>query len=225
MKNPYYFSTWVDVSKNISISCDEKSIYVQPINMFVGKGDAIISLWHDDLVSCETRYEDDAISNGCIIHNKVHYTYTINGFKHEEDSLTRITSNDLRYAKRFTESTPSDLILAKSCELTGAKMYGDYIVLPSFTYENKIYHAGDLVGEGMRYDKNDFDISEEEYPFGAYKYGVKIFSFCAELSSFTNIYEGGETGAWDFKCNIFEEYSKFLRGEDNKWEKVKKLVL
>lgn len=174
MKKCYYFPTWVDISDNVCISCDEKSIYVQPKELFVTKGDAIISLSHNDLVKCDTRYEDDAISNNCLNISKVHHAYTINGLKYEEDSLTPIASNTLGHAKRFTESTPSDPILANLCELTGAKMYGDYVVFSFFKFNDIADNLNQLQENAVEY---------------------------------------------------VEEYSKFLRNEESKWEKVKEIVL
>lgn len=224
MKKCYYFPTWVDISDNVCISCNEKSIYVQPKELFVTKGDAIISLSHNDLVKCDTRYEDDAISNNCLNISKVHRTYTINGFKYEEDSLTPIASNTLGPAKRFTESTPSDPILAKLCELTGAKMYGDYVVLDKidlyslYTLWNKYDRfSGDLI----EMDSREFGCGcnqKFEHCKGCLKLCNKILE--KNWSDSDSNYYTNET-----ICNVLEEYSKFLRNEESKWEEVKKIVL
>jgi hypothetical protein len=210
MKKCYHFPAWRE-EKNACISFDEKSIYVQPTNMFVIKNaDAIISLWDNDIVSCDTRYEDNAISNDCLDISKLHHTYTINGFKYEEDSLSPITSNALGNAKRFTEPTPSDPILVKLCKLTGAKMYGDYVVFE----EKKVY----VFAEESKWGRLIF-LSKKHYHYTP----------PADLHPDNNL-EETVSRFFTFEkqyllYNIFEEYSKFLRGEESKWEEVKKLVL
>jgi hypothetical protein len=71
-----------------------------------------------------------------------------------------------KYNVKIPETTPSDPILAKLCEKSGAKMYGDYLV----------YNP----------------------------YNLTMFI------------------AIDHKIyNIFQEYSKFLRNEENNWNKCK----
>ena len=75
-------------------------------------------------------------------------------------------------SKKIEQSTPTDPVLARLCELTGAKMYDDYVVLSIF-------------------DKN--------------------------ISDDNNEYEILDTTA-------FEEYSKHLRNEENKFEEIKKLL-
>lgn len=219
MKKCYYFPTWVDISKDVAISCDEKSIYVQPANMFVGKGDAIIRLWHNDLVSCDVRYEDDAMSDHCLYMDKTHHTYTINGFKYEEDSLTPITSNTLRDAKRFTQSTPSDPILAKLCELTGAKMYGDYIVVnvsaknekvgDLFSYQEGRYITYSLIKLCDQYHDEQSLLVLKLFPCpSCWKDGLPLGNHRKDV----------------FVCNIFEQYSLFLQEKENKWEEVRKVL-
>ena len=46
--------------------------------------------------------------------------------------------------ERFFLETPSDPILQKLCELTGAKMYGDYIVLNDFIATLQAYQQKEL---------------------------------------------------------------------------------
>jgi hypothetical protein len=186
-------------------------------------------------------------------------------------------------------STPSDPILTKLCELTGAKIYGDYVVLKEkecrprnnefyiFVYDGDVFINMKNSGMGFRektntiilntnqlyniYDNNSF----QTYIFENIHNYDSFFPNCADIDlEITKIKENPEsildarqsvympkTEANKFKeiikekdrkffeiqyferiapsgynkyCNIFQEYSKFLRNEESKWEEVKKIV-
>ena len=109
------------------------------------------------------------------------------------------------------QSTPSDPILAKLCELTGAKMYGDYIV---FNVLQQRMNGDVLRGDGV-YRMIDFaDQQAIDYEDTVVSIGLQC-----EIGSYNLPYE-----IYEYCFNAFEEYSKFLRGEENKWEELKKLV-
>ena len=101
------------------------------------------------------------------------YTKIDEDFIYEsKDRLDRLGDYYHNTSKKIEQSTPTDPVLARLCELTGAKMYDDYVVLSIF-------------------DKN--------------------------ISDDNNEYEILDTTA-------FEEYSKHLRKEENKFEEIKKLL-
>lgn len=117
------------------------------------------------------------------------------------------------------QSTPTDPILAKLCELTGAKMYEDYIILEEATYMDAKVLIGDIYvyytireWEVFRYyiiliDKIIGSYNSYEIPLEKEEYFKPL------------IEKPGESNT-----NIFEEYSKFLREEENRWEEVKNIL-
>ena len=96
---------------------------------------------------------------------------------------------------KVLESTPFDPILAKLCELTGAKMYGDYIV-----YSNP---ENCIVKYYTKQDKSEYIISD--YKHNLTWSSIKFYGF-------------------ELHIDPFHEYSKFLRKEENKWEEIKKVL-
>jgi hypothetical protein len=107
-------------------------------------------------------------------------------------------------------STPTDPVLAKLCKLTGAKMYGDYIIINNRYYmthsESGDLFYGDIVSVGFG-----------GYPIPDYYYDLRVIGGEYPLQDCRHFIEK-KVG------NIFEEYSKFLRQEENKWEEVKKIL-
>ena len=131
-------------------------------------------------------------------------------------------------------SIPSDPILAKLCELTGAKMYGDYIVLEKALLQtNQYVIQGDYIDH--RNDGNYF-ICIKHPRFVAHSYGKKTNYWNTEFlfygKRYTYALEFGEepfmdavsNGKTQIIGNIFHEYSKFLRKEENKWEECKMIL-
>jgi len=112
--------------------------------------------------------------------------------------------------KYIDKSTPTDPILAKLCELTGAKMYEDYIIINNRYYmthsESGDLFYGDIVLVGFG-----------GHPIPYYSYDLRVIGGGYPLQDCRHFIEK-KAG------NIFEEYSKFLRGEENKWEQVKELL-
>ncbi len=121
-----------------------------------------------------------------------------------------IENDDACYNSVIKQSTPNDPILAKLCELTGAKMYGDYIIINNRYYmthsESGDLFYGDIVLVGFG-----------GHPIPYYSYDLRVIGGEYPLQDFRHFIEK-KVG------NIFEEYSKFLRQEENKWEEVKELI-
>ena len=145
------------------------------------------------------------------------------------------------------QSTPTDPVLAKLCELTGAKMYDDYLLLDiiEVTYredtilENIGHHliTGDIVRilytPWLSQNQNDTR-TLEEYLESISETGVAcqkdlktyfVFKGIDTYYDYTRkpIYEG-KHGKKRIIGNIFHEYSKHLRNEENKFEEIKKLL-
>jgi hypothetical protein len=75
--------------------------------------------------------------------------------------------------KYYKNIVPNDRVLYKLCELTGAKMYGDYVMFDFFLFNEIVDNLNRIQAEAINY---------------------------------------------------FQEYSKYLRNEENKWEEVKKFL-
>lgn len=128
--------------------------------------------------------------------------------------------------ERFFLETPSDPILQKLCELTGAKMYGDYIVLNDFiatlqAYQQKelkeyTLYTGAIIEIGV-YDRYvGYQTSEARYKIVNNRHNFQYVEDYCLINSSDNGYK--------YLLNIFEEYSKFLRKEENKWGEAKKIL-
>jgi hypothetical protein len=121
------------------------------------------------------------------------------------------------------QSTPSDPILAKLCELTGAKMYGDYVVLDKLD----LYSVYTLWNKYDKFTGDLIEMDSREYGCGCNQ-KFEHCKGCLQLCNKQFEKSWGETHS-DYYTNepfynIFQEYSKFLRGEENKWEEVKKVL-
>jgi hypothetical protein len=179
-------------------------------------------------------------------------------------------------------TTPSDPILAKLCEKSGAKMYGDYLVLRQKAVRNDYVMDGDvllytknsglcfcykdyefILNTDMIYCKNDqmcindkINHSNGEYDFrlncpnleeeiekikqnpnfildprqSVYmsKKGEDKLKKDIEQKSKTffemKYFERIAPSGYNKYCNIFEEYSKFLRNEESKFQELKKVL-
>ena len=136
--------------------------------------------------------------------------------EHNQDSLiiAKKIARDGLETMIIEQSTPSDPILAKLCELTGAKMYGDYMILDEELMGWIDYTVGDVLTSNLVDDNYD-KIAD-----------IKLLNQVRHESTgyYSSIFL--ETPTNDgYKLNIFQEYSKFLRNEESKWEEVKKIVL
>jgi hypothetical protein len=149
-----------------------------------------------------------------------------------------IDNYKIPYDKYIKQSTPSDPILAKLCELTGAKMYGDYVVLrekkcyaPNKELEAVFVKDGDILrlpsfnnlGQSQTIIVNTEYIIQPNKQLELYSEGTQYVRGRSYRGEKYNEYfypkqEQHRLG------NIFQEYSKFLRGEENKFEEVKKIL-
>ena len=141
---------------------------------------------------------------------------------------TSMPYGDIEIRKPILLSTPSDPILAKLCELTGAKMYGSYVVFVDkacdiFSENCKgLNHYGKLLF--LNKDIYVFTPADDLHPNNNRDDIIKqIFTFNTEEEYCPFTQDVIEPHA-RFYCNIIKEYSKFLRGEENKWEEVKKVL-
>lgn len=142
-------------------------------------------------------------------------------------------------SKKIERSTPTDPILARLCELTRGKMYGDYVVLSCFTGIGKtladqiVYTQGDVYKILMQQDKPIEQRNHVDYIDG------KITD--TPLTLMIGFYNGnhdligdgvgyyrdirsGDISILEYLNNAFEEYSKHLRNEENKFEEIKQLL-
>jgi hypothetical protein len=150
--------------------------------------------------------------------------YNIKTWEEQKDAMISLSEKYITISKIYNKgcsgeffnneyidkSTPTDTILAKLCELTGAKMYGDYIIINNRYYmthsESGDLFYGDIVSVGFG-----------GYPIPGYYYDLRVIGGGYPLQDCRHFIEK-KAG------NIFEEYSKFLRQEENKWEESKKLL-
>lgn len=128
---------------------------------------------------------------------------------------------------KYNKTTSSDPILAKLCELTGAKWYGEYVVIDCFFHKARFLQhcSGDISKCVATYsvlsNKNtkmicvaakDDNISGH---FGFYTFHngkIDYVGPCGRFEEIITLY------------NIFEQYSLFLQGKENKWEEVKDVL-
>jgi len=165
------------------------------------------------------------------------------------------------------QSTPSDTILAKLCELTGTKIYGDHLILGErrlfyknteivkkaildYYIKNKTIFYLDydfclLLGRFLeRKDVREFannpsQIDRDIRWFKEQFRGYPFFNFdldnveISEVEDLLNKQLNKENKV-SLYCqlkneqilseDLFHEYSKFLRKEENKWEKISQVL-
>lgn len=122
-----------------------------------------------------------------------------------ENIINNAVGRDLEDTK-INQRTSSDPILAKLCELTGAKMYGDCVVLDVINnvcldFTNDTVITGDLLWFDFITGKIN-----DNYVLATQEVNYEFYSHCLDI-------------------NIFEEYSKFLRKEENRWEEMFKFKI
>ena len=137
------------------------------------------------------------------------------------------------------QSTPTDPVLAKLCELTGAKMYGDYIVLSCFTGIGEtladyiVYTQGDVYKILMQQDKlieqrNHVDYIDGKITDSPLTVMIGFYNGHHDLIGDGDGYyrdiRSGDISILEYLNNAFEEYSKHLRSEENKFEEIKQLL-
>jgi hypothetical protein len=205
MKKCYYFPTWEE-KKDVMISLDNEEIFFKERTSFYSPIDGNITI-----------------------------TYEI--------------------TEQFKQSTLSDPILAKLCELTGAKMYDDYIVLKP---EKNIYYCKskkiveNLLNFKDKIIKEEYDFSNYQkeltdiflndnkenvvklawYPYSTINHNIQKLNK-EELKEYLEKEEYNIELLNKKVCGInqlkqltisifdlFQEYSRFLRGEENKFKEI-----
>ena len=163
------------------------------------------------------------------------------------DSVYFNTGNDFEqsaHGQYLSLSVPIDQTLVKLCELTGAKMYEDYIVLQENQGAITEKYSFNCVGDASfkdyyvdYYYKTYLSCFEDEINLDfkiikryeltrdknhTCKEGCKkFFNQLGEVS--IEDLEDGHRSRDAVIGNIFEEYSKFLRKEESKWEEIKEI--
>lgn len=159
-------------------------------------------------------------------------------------------SEDLIYNQ---QSAPSDLILSKLCQLTGIKMYSDYVIFKEYDYYH--FSAGNYI---KKYFKENIFILDEDGQNTLNKEAIinkveqmnnilQKYSFNNKHDFYSITYEDVNKHATypsinDFndkidrcvennwykgrisKEHLFEQYSKFLRNEESEWEEIKEVL-
>ena len=143
-------------------------------------------------------------------------------------------SSDNRLTAKIQQSTPTDPILDKLCELTGAKMYDDYVVL---SYSGLFNKNNDFLYGTLILSSNIIAIFNGSPIFSKEKY----LGFCCKDNIRLNIPQNSEymipqrifdnsileepSNKYEIlDTTVFEEYSKHLRNEENKFEEIKQLL-
>lgn len=144
-----------------------------------------------------------------------------------------------RKLEKMQQSTPTDPILAKLCELTGAKMYGDYVVLSYFTgigetlKDEIVYTQGNIYKILMQQDKpieqrNSVDYINGKITDEPSTVMIGFYNGNHELIGDGGGYyidiRKGSINIIYYLNNAFEEYSKHLRNEENKFKEIKQLL-
>jgi hypothetical protein len=199
-------------------------IYVIPTHCFVFiKSDQIIKLYYDDEVEeiqCEIPNEYKSKNGVATAYIDGRFTkYVING---EEFKCGQLIKCGLSYpindAKICNKSEPQGT-LKTLCDKTGAVIYGDRYVLlhgeqdTSIHEDNHFYTIGDVV------------VNDHKW------YGCVTIGLCStEYSYHNNVvdipeFRGNcESGVlyckFEILGNFFEEYSKQLRKEENKFDEL-----
>lgn len=144
-----------------------------------------------------------------------------------DETKIKVTIHNGKLWKECDESTPSDPILTKLCELTGAKMYGDYVVVDCFFHKARFLQhcSGDISKCVATYsilsNKNTEmicvavkeDCLSGHFGFYTFHNGkIDYAGACGRFEEIITLY------------NILEQYSLFLQGKENKWEEVKNVL-
>ena len=205
MKKCFKFSTWEE-QKDVMISLDENKIVlskeIEPgclkvcvagwMRNSLRRFDKVIDFSNADYwEDCKDRYQE---AYGELFDDLYHYLG-----KECNKQFDEIENRE----KGISQLTPPDPILAKLCELTGAKMYGDYVVLNEIKND---YFNNDTVtvGDIMYFDYITGDVSDN------------YVLACTNVQDY-EFYNHVED-------NVFEEYSKYLRKAPHHWQSYKKIL-
>jgi hypothetical protein len=244
MKKCFYFPTWEE-REDVMISLDEKTIdipfakngfnltkdqeFANHIEVELSHSLDYDKVYRGNLqkIGASTRSQSKQEFEE---HQNKYPRFTENFDKLYMDSRVEFIEGYRAKNIRFNKSTPSDPILAKLCELTGAKMYGDYVVLSSAIIKNTIETEDECFGEDVTVFGGDIYEDEELTKYLAAKRNNYDFDFNTMcMIDINDNIEINNPGDYAIKyeilyCNIFQEYSKFLSNEENKWEELRVLL-
>lgn len=160
--------------------------------------------------------------------------------KEVKDVMIRLDGSDIfffldsEYPVQRKRSLESDLIFQKYPLLLelqkklGFDVYGEYIVLPFEIYNDEgiaktKFNVGDV------FESNDVywvkkslgivELSESVTPYSYFQKVIHIPQFEDSCYAGLNLYFEAE-----YICNIIQELSKHYRGEENKFEEVRKIL-
>jgi len=180
------------------------SIYIVPTHYFMfEKSNHIITLYYDDEVEeiqCEIPDEYKPKNGVATAYIDGKFTkYVINGKEFKCGELLKCGSTTpINDAKLCNKSEPQG-ILKTLCDKTGAVVYGGRYVLLSDYRSGCGYYSGDV-----------FLIED------------RFYSIAGHYFLYKGTFNQDKLGDWvhTFVCNLFEEYSKQLRNEENKFDKL-----
>lgn len=227
MKKCYNIKTWEDITDRITIGA---------------KGDCIFIVHYDGSI------EDFFTDSGDCVEKKLSTFEMLERMIDHDDACRNLA---------IKQSTPTDPVLAKFCELTGAKIFGDYAVLDFLeikTSESQEARScpslqGDVFNQELFGKKYKYIFCNKEIYYTDTSHIKGFYYHCIDselkrdighiLNDLTHACIDLETSTkekttWvrylrshrciDFNFNVFEEYSKHLRNEENKFEEIKKLL-
>lgn len=220
-----------------------KDIYVIPTHYLrISKTDHVVKLYYDDkveIINCELPDEYKVVNGIGRLYAKGQFSkYIINGNEYDMGYFTEVNSlTPINDAKKCEKSEPP-LKLKEICEETGAVVYGGrYVLMQSILYEgqdefNTIQgFVGDIaitsIGEFLMlcYGKKSQYCNIQKFHTKTkfsqvYFYdsndGVEMLLRC-KIGH--NLLVNGMVKN-EYKGNIFEEYSKQLRNEPNKFDEL-----
>lgn len=214
-----------------------KDIYVIPTHYLrISKTDHVVKLYYDDkveIINCELPDEYKVVNGIGRLYAKGQFSkYIINGKEYDMgyftglDSLTPI-NDAINDAKKCEKSEPP-LELKEICEETSAVVYGGrYVLLSCETWLTKDKISVELIqGHIFRRKLSSLKYYEETPIFLIDKEtlmklsGIKddYTTYSFETSCYSREFLSTTLLKSLFRGNIFEEYSKQLRNEPNKFD-------
>lgn len=209
MKKCYNIKTWEDITVRTTIGAKEDCIFI------VHKDGSV-----DDFVTDSGDYVEKKLSTFEMLERMIDH----------DDACRNLA---------IKQSTPTDPVLAKLCELAGAKMYDDYVILSCFfgigetLADEIVYTQGNIYKILMQQDRPIEQRNRVDYIDGKITDTPSTVMIGFYNGNHELIGDGGgyyidiRQGSISIICylnNAFEEYSKHLRNEENKFEEIKKLL-
>lgn len=182
-----------------------KDIYVIPTHYLrISKTDHVVKLYYDDkveIINCELPDEYKVVNGIGRLYAKGQFSkYIINGNEYDMGYFTEVNSlTPINDAKKCEKSEPL-LKLKEICEKVGAVVYGGRYVLFLDPEIGSVYKI-----------KNEYR-------------GEEFIDYKCKNGDFSSGYNIYNNDIITFLGNIFEEYSKQLRNELNKFDELKELL-